>query len=233
MRSRTFTFLMLALVVCYPIAALSNWADDKRMADEALAPFVDLKLDASERRIQIEAYHTKVADKAQSDPTLLTSATIIFDSGRRAQNLERIIQKHRLRVMAVDVKAPINDLGVVQSIHIGAEDLLKWRGSDTARIRKAIGSFRVKFLERAEKIERVTGSVTESTREYREVAKADLLIYRVDVFGDALSIHNVISENGSALVVLHKPSYSEGMVASYQLMKEKADEHWKVKDTVE
>lgn len=167
-------------------------ADDKRMAEEALDPHVGSGRNPSVRQTRIDAYHTFIAEKAQQSPSEETSVTLVFRSGLTVPELVTLAEDYELEVMAFNVKTPENDIGVIRSIHIGAADILKWSGDFEAKARKAIGGFRYNYLQRAEKLERVTGEVTESTKAYRRLASSVMLIYGCEVYGEARNIRDAM-----------------------------------------
>ena len=194
-------------------------ADDKRMAEEALAPHVGSGRNPSVRQARVDALHTLVAERAQQSPSKETSATLVFRSGLTVSELVTLAQDYELEVMAINVKAPKNDIGVIQSVYIGAVDILKWSGDFETQARKAIGGFRYSYLQRAEKLERVLGDVTEDTKAYRRLASSDMRIYGCEVYGKARDLRDAMAREKIAVIVPDNPDLVQGKVDSYKSIK--------------
>ena len=240
MKNQSVLFLLIVVVLAFPQSTTAEpknsqatsehakpkrvRADDKAIAADAIGSFVNQRQSPSARQARKDAVHAMVAERARQKPQQITSATLVFRTGLTVSELVELTESHDLEIMAIDVKTPYNDIGVIQTIHIGAIELLKWDGDIEAKAKKAIGSYRYKYMQRAEKLESLYGQVTEDSEAYRNMAWSEMLIYRSEVFGDARSIKDAVVHSKIALVVPDAPDTAVGKVDSYKSRKIQTEE---------
>jgi hypothetical protein len=219
--NRTALAGIVALALSISSICQAQRATDAEMARDALGPFIQSSLPAEEKRALIQELHSLVSARARSTPNELSSATVVFKKGLTIKHLARIAESFALEVAGMNVKAPLNDMGIVQTLLIGSDDLLRPKGSFEARAEHAIGHHRYQFLKSAE-------SLPEGeAKDVRKMAKSPMRIYACDVIGSAQSLFALTSHPDVEVVVPDHPERSEGKISSYLNLKREYQDAWR------
>ncbi len=205
-----------------PLAAATNGntADDASMVREALAPYVRPGWSHEKRQERIEAFRDSAAQLANSAPNEDRAATVVFARGMTTAEVADLIDADRLEVLSIHIKTPYNDRGVVQSIDIGTEDLLRYRGRFEDRAEKAIGAIRYKFLEWSEALPE------DEAEAHRRVATSPMRIYRCELFGKGSAIARLPDAPPVSVVIPDNVSRSSAKIHSFRELQGLATEAW-------
>jgi len=191
-------------------AAHAEKASQQKMADEAVKPFVprgQLERDAKVSKMRIE-----MAARSNANPNHVGSASIVFSSGKSVEELAEIVALYKLEVSRIELKVPRGDKGVILSIAIGMDDLLKREGTLQERADRAIAVIRYDLVQMAMLMEE------DEQAEWMDAMRTPFLIYSVEIVGKHNKLRKFLDRQDVALVAPHK---GDGIVNLHNIFKEK------------
>lgn len=175
-------FGVALLAVCLASNLFGEWADDEKLAQEALYPYVPTKEPAL-RNALLQEQASNVDSLAQQTPRRRKAATIVFNTGMSTTGIAELADSMQLNVTRVIINAPLNELGVIQTVGFGLDDLLATDGSLQQRLDYVVERARTLLLEHAH------GVIDKKRAEDAfRVATGPLKIYSVEVVGETGSI---------------------------------------------
>ncbi len=206
----------ISLALLLPITSFAQKADDARMVEDSIAPFVSSRLAPADRQFRVDQYYSRTIQWARQSPRRELAASIVFTRGLSPAEVATLVDAYSLELVSAVVKTPKGDRGIIMTIDIGFADILKWRGSLDQKLEKAIGSFRLKFLEEAAIMEQAAPDEVDYARTRREMARGPMAIYRIEAFGPSVRISDIVHNETVALVVPHRQDRMEGAIESFK-----------------
>lgn len=170
-------------------------ASDSQMAAEALSPVVSR--DPALRRQRLEEHRDRLYSLVQNSPDSIRPATVFFSSGLTTEQLQFLMEEHRLEVIDAHVKAPQGNNGVVMSIMFGSSDLLASEGDLSSRLSFVIDAHQECFAKSA-KIR-----PTEDAQEWIGLSTVTFLVYSARIFGSATALQQLQNTSGVMSVMLN------------------------------
>jgi len=170
-------------------------ASDSQMAAEALSPFATK--DPARRQLRLEDHRDRLYRLVQDSPDSIRPATVFFNSGLTTDQLQLLIEEHRLEVVDAHVKAPQGNNGVVMSIIFGSSDLLASDGDLSSRLSFVIDAHQKCFAKRA------NFAPAEDAQEWVDLATVPFLVYSARIFGSARALELLQNNSGVTSVMLN------------------------------
>lgn len=220
MAVRTAVAVLAVPVFFLPGACPAAWATDAEMAEQALGTSIGSTGTAAERFMRIQLFHDRLYARAREDPEALGTATIAFSTGQSIPELAQLSEAFDVEVIAINVKAPLTDSGVVQSLLIGSGDLVRSEGSFEARATQILEYYRCEFLMRADV------SPPDESRNLKRMATSPMLVYAADMIGSVGSLFALTTHADVIAVAVDRPEKSHAEIASYRRLASAPNEDW-------
>ena len=170
-------------------------ASDSQMAAEALSPVVSK--DPARRQQQLEDHRDRLYRLVQDSPESIRPATVFFNSGLTTEQLQLLIEEHRLEVIDAHVKAPQGNNGVVMSIMFGTSNLLASDGDLSSRLSFVIDAHQKCFAKSAKLFP------AEDAQEWMDLSTVPFLVYSARIFGSARALQQLQNNSGVTSVMLN------------------------------
>lgn len=207
----------------YAAVAAANWADDAKMAREALGPFVRSSLDEGTRIAKIEGMHAKARDIAGLTPDKEVAASVAFSTGVSVEKLAALVESKQLEVMSLHIKTPYNDRGAIQSIIIGSYELSRHDGDFAARAKRAIGIVRYNFLEWSQSMPPKEAEL------HLAMAKGRMMIYGCEIYGRAADVASLLGQSEIAAVFADPSARAQRKIEEFERLRERAIVAWETR----
>jgi len=183
-------------------------ASDSMMAAEALAPFATRE--PTRQQQQLEEHRDRLYGLAQNSPDMIRPATVVFNTGLTANQLQRLVEDMGLEVIDAHAKAAHGSRGVVMSIMFGMADLLASSGDLSSRLSFVIAGHQKCFAKRAK------FAPAEDAQDWTNLATQPFLVYSARVFGSASALDKLQSNSSVTSVMLN---VRQSVVTDFQARK--------------
>ncbi|MCI0516347.1 MAG: hypothetical protein L0Y45_00775, partial [Woeseiaceae bacterium] len=200
--------------------SLAQTATDAEMAEDALDPIVGSRIDAGLKSARIQDLHSRARERARVAPQELASATVVFNTGQSIREIGILAETLGLEITGLNVKAPLNDQGVIRSLLIGSDDLLRPRGSFETRAEHAIGLYRYEFLQWAEQLP------PDEKEDVKKMAVSPMRIYGCEAVGTAQALSSLTQRSEITVVAFDSVEQAEERISSYTQLKKQYAEAW-------
>jgi len=180
-------FFVVAIVI-FSRHALADIATDSAMAREALIPYVgtqktlDMALRSSYQKNAAASTIVKYPDRE-------VSASLVFDRGLSLGEAVALVEDSSLKLLGVELKAPLGAEGQINSISLGADYLLATDGSLDYRLSFALG------LARGVMMDLLTGMEGRERDDYYAMATGEFKVYGMSVFGRADDLRSLLQRS--------------------------------------
>lgn len=211
---RVISYVVVFCFLTVSQSSLADLATSDEMVEGALVSHLRTK-NLSVQGDRIAAARELASENARRDPDGSYSATVVFNKGMPAEELAAIADRVGLTISRIEIKVPSAPNGTVQTISIGAEDLLRIDGSQDHRIKTAIGLIRADFVKRAD-LE--VGGLSD---QHQNVAFAEMNIYKAEVIATARSINRLCRDRN---VIAAFPDDGDGKIVAFEIVRDRYDQ---------
>ena len=221
---RLISIVFALASITLPVSA--QYADDAEMARQALSPYVGNRgvvgQGAEDKaRIRIDGSHESIRTRAARNPDKELAVVIVLNRGHTVEEIGELAKRYELEVIDLHLKAPYTDKGDIQSVKIGSAELVRYEGEVAERAYKAIGAVRYKFQRMAKALPE------DAAKEYRRMSKSEILVYRVEAYGNSSRIVDLLERSRAvSLVAAESDERSEEKIEFQKRMQSEADAGW-------
>ncbi len=178
------------------VPATAQKADDEKMAREALAPYIGKQGDADRASERINKTHDSIRSRAANNPEKEMSVVVVFNQGQSVDEIATLAEQYQLEIIDLHLKAPYDGKGKVQSFKMGSSELARYEGEFSERANTGVGVIRHRLLRMAKTLP------DDVARAFERIAKAELLIYRIEAYGRSPRIVDLLDRSQVVAAVM-------------------------------
>ena len=189
-------FIALLNLASASNAVFGEWADNNKMVLDTLAP--SAPHDSAAQKEVIELARLNIEEVARKQPNERRAATVVFSVGRSIDDIVNLSNYFDVAVVEVQLKAPLNDQGIVHTVVIGTDNLLAIDAPFADWLDHSMQFVREQMLDRA-----ATMVDELAADEFRQMALGPQHIYSIQIVGTGRSISEVAHSPEVAAEFLH------------------------------